>query len=206
MTEMRDELLEQIVGELRTLPPADDAAIQRIVMAASEDENAVAAASMPRGSRIGVRGARWLQSRVPLAAAAGFALAAGLAGYSIRGDSSPTPTVASAPVRPESLLLVSADRGPRAADQPVATQFVLDAPGASHVALVGDFNAWDSSETPLVRDSSSGIWTATVRLAPGRHVYAFMVDGTRWTLDPRAPSAQDPEFGIPSSVVLVGSP
>ena len=86
------------------------------------------------------------------------------------------------------------------------TQFVLDAPQASQVALVGDFNAWDAADTPLVRDPASGIWTVTVRLVPGRHTYAFMVDGATWTLDPRAPSAQDPDFGTPSSVVLVGTP
>ncbi len=204
---MRDELLERVVDELRTLPPVDEAAIQRIVTAASEDENAVMATRVPdRGARFGMRGVRWLESRVPLAAAAGFALAAGLAGYAIRGDSGRTATVASAPVRPESLVLASAGRAAPPADYAVPTQFVLEARRATRVALVGDFNAWDAKHTPLVRDSASGIWTATVRLVPGRHVYAFMVDGATWTLDPRAPSAHDPDFGTPSSVVLVGSP
>jgi 1,4-alpha-glucan branching enzyme len=83
---------------------------------------------------------------------------------------------------------------------------VLEAPRASRVALVGDFNAWDAAATPLARMSSSGIWTVTIPLTPGRHTYAFMVDDTAWTLDPRAPTAQDPDFGTPSSVVLVGTP
>jgi 1,4-alpha-glucan branching enzyme len=148
---------------------------------------------------------------VPLAAAAGLALAAGLTGYAIRGGGSATPVAAETPESPggstTGLTAVAvADRVLRPSDRAVPTQFVLDSPGAARVSLVGDFNGWNPETTRLVRDSSSGIWTATVALPPGRHVYAFMVDGTAWTLDPRAPTAQDPDFGTPSSVVLVGTP
>ena len=207
MTDMRDELMERIIDELQTLPPVDEAAVRRIVAAASEDENAMAAVAPSRRSPFLTRAATWLHSRVPLAAAAGLALAAGLAGYAIRGG--PTPTASNvATISQQAPLptLVSAERGSSTADHPVPTQFVLDARRASEVALVGDFNAWDASNTPLVRDPTSGIWTVTVALAPGRHTYAFMVDGATWTLDPRAPISRDPDFGTPSSVVLVGTP
>jgi Glycogen recognition site of AMP-activated protein kinase len=202
VTDMRDELLERIVDELRTVPPVDEAAVRRIVTAASEDENAMAVADDTGRSRFALRAARWLHSRVPLAAAAGVALAAGLTGYAVRGDRSPTYVATDARTTADSFLIATADR----VSDRVPTQFVLDAPRASHVALVGDFNAWDAAHTPLVRDPASGIWTVTVRLVPGRHTYAFMVDGATWTLDPRAPSAQDADFGTPSSVVLVGTP
>jgi hypothetical protein len=207
VTDMRDELLERIIDELQTVPPVDEAAVGRIVAAAAEDENAIAAVAPPRGSSLSVRTTRWVHSRVPLTAAAGLVLAAGLAGYALRGDATPTPA-SSVAVRPsESIhVLASAERDLAAADRAVATQFVLDAPRASQVSLVGDFNAWDADDTPLVRDRASGIWTVSVPLVPGRHTYAFMVDGATWTLDPRAPTAQDPEFGTPSSVVLVGTP
>lgn len=197
MTDMRDELLERVVDELRTLPPVDEAAIRRIVTAASEDENAMGAA------RFEVRRSRWWQSRVPLAAAAGLALAAGLAGYAVRGGPTATSGTTITAARAEPIASLTSFRNPPSV---VPTQFILEAPRASRVALVGDFNAWNVDQTPLVRDPSSGIWTVTVPLAPGRHVYAFMVDGTAWTLDPRAPAAQDPDFGTPSSVVLVGTP
>jgi hypothetical protein len=199
---MRDELLERVVDELQTLPPVDEVAVGMIVRAAAADADVV------RGAPSEVRGASWWQSRIPLAAAAGFALAAGVAGYAVRGRGSmtPTPTVATAPARAESLRPVSSYRAPRTSDLAVPTQFVLDAPRASRVALVGDFNAWDAAATPLARVSSSSIWTVMVPLTPGRHTYAFMVDGTSWTLDPRAPAAHDPDFGTPSSVVLVGTP
>jgi hypothetical protein len=213
---MRDELLERVVGELRTLPPVDEESVGRIVAAAAADmgTSAVRGAShSPSAGTRAVRGGSWWQSRVPLAAAAGLALAAGVGGYAVRGGGSGAIVAGAGQTSAESLRLAPADRGPRtyavnavATQRALPTQFVLAAPGASRVALVGDFNAWDTAATPLVRVPSSGIWTVTVPLAPGRHTYAFMVDGTAWTLDPRAPTAQDPDFGTPSSVVLVGTP
>jgi hypothetical protein len=200
---MRDEMLERVVDELQTLPPVDEAAVQRIVSAAA------AADTMAAGSaRRAARRWSWWGSQVPLGAAAGLALAAGLAGYAIRGSSA-TQVVVTAPVSAaESLTLASATLPAAVRPLPatVLNQFVLDAPRASRVALVGDFNAWDAAATPLARVASSGIWTVTVPLTPGRHTYAFMVDGTTLMLDPRAAAAQDPDFGMASSVVLVGTP
>jgi hypothetical protein len=59
-------------------------------------------------------------------------------------------------------------------------QFVLRAPAASRVTLVGDFNAWSRTATPLARDNSADAWSATVALRRGRYHYAFVVDDTRW--------------------------
>jgi hypothetical protein len=48
-------------------------------------------------------------------------------------------------------------------------------------------------------------WEVQLPLAPGRHVYAFVVDG-EVVADPAAPRAADEDFGVPNSVVLVGRP
>ena len=82
-------------------------------------------------------------------------------------------------------------------------QFVLVAPNAASVALVGDFNDWDPARSPM-RASRAGIWAAVVPLAPGRYHYAFLVNGVEWRRDPTAPAALDDDFGSPSSVVTVG--
>jgi 1,4-alpha-glucan branching enzyme len=79
----------------------------------------------------------------------------------------------------------------------------LAAPGASRVSLVGDFNQWDASATPMRQLGDGRLWLVDVPLAPGRHVYAFVVDGDV-TPDPAAPRAGEEDFGVPSSVVLVG--
>ena len=83
------------------------------------------------------------------------------------------------------------------------TQFVLVAPNAKTVALVGDFNDWNLSATSLARQDGDGVWWVTVALPPGRYRYAFVVDGTNWRGDPGAPVAED-DFGRPNSVVTVG--
>ena len=83
------------------------------------------------------------------------------------------------------------------------TQFVLVAPNAKSVTLVGDFNDWNLSATSLARQDGDGVWWVTVALPPGRYRYAFVVDGTNWRGDPGAPAAED-DFGRPNSVVTVG--
>jgi hypothetical protein len=86
---------------------------------------------------------------------------------------------------------------------PEATQFVLIAPGAKSVTLVGDFNDWDASATRLIRQAGDGVWFITMQLPPGRYNYAFVVDGTSWRTDPNAPGAED-DFGRRNSVVTIG--
>src|SRR5688572_5952098 len=55
---------------------------------------------------------------------------------------------------------------------------------ATSVALVGDFNNWNTALTPLRKDES-GLWLAEVE-APkaGNYQYKFFVDGSRWLEDP----------------------
>jgi 1,4-alpha-glucan branching enzyme len=84
-------------------------------------------------------------------------------------------------------------------------RFELSAPKASRVALVGSFNEWNPGATPLVRDAATGKWMVSIPLAPGRHVYAFVVDGDV-TADPSAPRAADDDFGSSNSVVFVSTP
>src|SRR5688500_9205811 len=52
-------------------------------------------------------------------------------------------------------------------------QFVLVAPTARQVSLVGDFNDWDVGSAPLRAVPAGGVWTIEVPLTPGRHRYAF---------------------------------
>lgn len=70
-------------------------------------------------------------------------------------------------------------------------RLILDAPTARRVAVVGDFNAWAPSATPLSRDSSSPRWSAVVALRDGDHRYAFVVDGARWVPDPSTTPVRD---------------
>jgi hypothetical protein len=80
-------------------------------------------------------------------------------------------------------------------------KFVYLAPKADKVFLVGDFNGWDTTKTPLSR-ANDGSWSVTIPLASGRHLYGFVVDGS-WSTDPHAPLAPDDGFGHANSVKLV---
>ncbi|MBA3919480.1 MAG: hypothetical protein C0516_12950 [Gemmatimonas sp.] len=73
---------------------------------------------------------------------------------------------------------------------------------AREVSLVGDFNGWDEQATPMVQQAADGTWSARVPLEPGRHTYAFVVDGQQWLVDPLAPQVPDAGFG-PTNAVIV---
>lgn len=79
-------------------------------------------------------------------------------------------------------------------------------PSTKDVALVGDFNGWDERANPMLRRNGDGTWSARVELPPGRHVYAFVVDGQQWLVDPLAPQVPDAGFGPANAVVIDGTP
>lgn len=93
---------------------------------------------------------------------------------------------------------VAGDAGTRTAK----IQFVLVAPAAKRVAVVGDFNDWDPGAAPL--SAAGGVWSGQVDVPLGRHDYAFVIDGERWVRDPNAPQAPADEFGAGYSVLVVG--
>jgi 1,4-alpha-glucan branching enzyme len=84
-------------------------------------------------------------------------------------------------------------------------RFVFVDARASSVELVGDFNEWTRGSTALRLSGAPGVWAASVPLTPGRHEYAFIVNGTRWVADPLAVKSSD-DFGTESSVIRVAKP
>lgn len=80
-------------------------------------------------------------------------------------------------------------------------RFSISAPSAKRVSLVGDFNGWNPVAVPM-RRGASDVWVVDVRLEPGRHVFAFSIDGAL-RADAAAPRAVEDDFGVPGSVVVV---
>ena len=90
-------------------------------------------------------------------------------------------------------------------DNGSAIQFELRLPsGAAKVAVVGDFNGWDTTATPMQKSRSNGEWSAKITLLPGRHVYAYIVNGEKWVVDPLAPQVSDADYGPANAVVVEG--
>ena len=195
MPEREDQLIARIARDLRR-PVRIDPALDQRVMAQVE--------ALPRHQPAGAIGAavRWLlrPRAVRVSPLGGLALAAGLAGLAF---------LAAPVVRREAAVPAAIDDaapGVLLANHAGRTvQFVLFAPDAKSVSLVGDFNDWDPSATPLLISRTGGVWSTAVPLGPGRHRYAFVVDGTRWLADPAVPPARDDDFGSPNSVVTVGA-
>jgi len=75
---------------------------------------------------------------------------------------------------------------------------------ARSVEIVGDFNEWTKGANTLKLSGAPGVWSASIPLSPGRHEYAFIINGTRWVADPLAVKSSD-DFGTESSVIRVGA-
>ncbi len=85
-------------------------------------------------------------------------------------------------------------------------QFVLVAPDAKKVAVVGDFNGWDASHADFqATHKGGGVWSVTAKVPVGHHRYSFLVDDSLWVADPIAPRAADNDFGVPNSAIVVQS-
>jgi anti-sigma-K factor RskA len=88
---------------------------------------------------------------------------------------------------------------------PVQVRLVVLQPEARTVHAVGDFNGWDPARTSL-QQVSSGVWSVTLPLTPGRYEYMFVVDGQRWVGDPAAVEQADDGFGSRNAVLEVLPP
>lgn len=186
-----DPNVQWIVSEARRPVMVDPAARERLL-------SAVRAAPRPERQ---TRFRAWLleprQFALPplatLAAAAGLVGIGVISGLAYNRDGQPLTGQASPVVVDSQLPDTQRAR---------VIKFVLVAPQAARVSVVGDFNAWDVAATPAQRQPD-GTWTTFVSLRPGRHVYSFVVDD-QFIRDPDAPHAPDDGFGQNNSVIVVG--
>lgn len=187
-----DPTIEQVVSVARRPVAMDPAARARLLMSIRAESRH----SHGRPRLAWLTDARSLR----LSPLAGAALAAGLVGVGVLLGRD----VASSRVQPEARadhdVVVDAQRRGSVRD---SVKFVLVAPQAARVSLVGDFNRWDPAATPMERTPTGGTWSVVIPLSAGRHEYAFVVDGKQWLPDPSAPLAPVDGLGAPNSVVLV---
>lgn len=133
-----------------------------------------------------------LSPRMGVAIAAGLSTIIALSSIAIGSrlsDRQESSRTAAAAVAPDTVQIV---------------RFVFVDSGAASVELVGDFNEWTRGATALERSGAPGVWAVSVALTPGRHEYAFIINGSRWVADPLAVKSSD-DFGTESSVIRVGA-
>ncbi len=208
-----DVLLQQVRAALAPLPDVDRRAIANIL-------SAVAHRKPTRLQRLRV----WWEDLTgqigvatsPFVRGAALAAVALTIGFVARGalptrsGTAPTqlaPDPSSAPSSTASPSLQQVEGTGERATLRVPVQFVLDAreaASATTLHVVGDFNDWDVNAAPMTLEND--VWSTSLPITQGRHVYAFVVDGERWIADPRAPQTKDADFGRPTSVVIVQVP
>jgi 1,4-alpha-glucan branching enzyme len=79
--------------------------------------------------------------------------------------------------------------------------FYCEAPEATAVYLVGDFNGWSSTTHPMER-RVDGWWFIQVLLTHGHHLYRFLVDG-KPMLDPHAAGVVHNELNEEVSLIAI---
>jgi hypothetical protein len=188
------EFIEQIAARLRVPEHAHPSFEKRLM----EKVRAEAGIHLPASGSSGR--SWWHAERVfrvsplsALALAAGISLIIGVSGVAIGSrisSHSPTATGAASTAGRDTVQVV---------------RFVFVDPRATSVELVGDFNEWSRGTTELGRSGAPGVWAVSVPLSPGRHEYAFIINGSRWVADPLAVKSSD-DFGTESSVIRVGTP
>ncbi len=73
---------------------------------------------------------------------------------------------------------------------------------AERVNLVGDFNDWDTTATPMTRHRSDSNWKVTIDLKAGeQHSFRYLVDGKEWLNDWHADDHLENPYGSYDSVV-----
>ena len=83
----------------------------------------------------------------------------------------------------------------------VSAPFTYIDRNAKSVYVVGNFNDWDATKTPL-KLSADSVWAGNLVLLPGRYEYQLVVDG-KWIADPGAQQTAASEFGAANSVLIV---
>ena len=187
MRDDREDGIERIARELKR-PARASASFDERVMETVR--------ALPRHARFGPWSRRIRTGRFTVTSLSWGLLAATLATVAVLGKSATRdiPTAA-APIGPAASATKQAPR---------AVQFVLVAPDARKVAVVGDFNGWDVSHAGYQAEHrGGGVWAVTAALPVGHHRYSFVVDDSVWVADPIAPRAVDSDFGVTNSAIVI---
>lgn len=168
-------LPEWAVGELQRPvhgTPQQQQRIMELVRAAERPRRRISAAYHPRWFR------RGLLSPSGAAIAAAFTAMMTLVGLP-QAAGTPAAFWADATVIGDTVVSggVTSRIASAIADTLRIVRFAIKAPGASRVALMGEFNAWSRTATWATRDEKTGVWTARVAVARNAERYAFVVDG-----------------------------
>jgi hypothetical protein len=190
--EENDRRIDQIAHELKRterVSSSFDARVMRVVR------------RLPRHARLTLWSRLTTPRRIMVAPLSWGLLAAGLLVFAVGATRAVLVEESTNPAKPISTALFAT---PTKKQTPQKVQFVLVAPDAKKVAVVGDFNGWDAKHAGYqAHHSGGGVWSVTASLPVGHHRYSFVVDDSLWVADPIAPRAVDRDFGVTNSAIVV---
>ena len=86
---------------------------------------------------------------------------------------------------------------------PEGVVFTVEAPNAAQVQVAGDFNDWKAASGEM--EPAGRVWKRTLKLAPGRYRYRYVIDG-QWCRDPRNAAVEPSPFGGDDSLLVLEEP
>ncbi|HEY7636181.1 MAG TPA: AAA family ATPase [Gemmatimonadales bacterium] len=87
-----------------------------------------------------------------------------------------------------------------ATSEGVLFTFTVEAPQASRVQLAGEFNGWTPEGSEM--EAVGHVWKKTLKLAPGRYRYRYVIDG-EWQPDPQNAIVEASPYGGQDSVLVL---
>ena len=194
MLDDNDGRIEQIAHELKRAERVSSSFDARVMRAVR---------SLPRHARLTLWSRLTTPRRITVTPLSWGLLAASLLIFALATTRAVLVEESTNPAKPITTALFAA---PSKKQTPQAVQFVLVAPDAKKVAVVGDFNGWDPKHAGYqAHHSGGGVWSVTASLPVGHHRYSFVVDDSLWVADPIAPRAVDNDFGVTNSAIIVSA-
>lgn len=86
---------------------------------------------------------------------------------------------------------------------PEGVLFTVEAPNAAQVQVAGDFNDWRPASGEM--EPAGQVWKRTLKLAPGRYRYRYVIDG-QWCRDPQNAAFEPSPFGGDDSLLVLEEP
>lgn len=84
----------------------------------------------------------------------------------------------------------------------IVKEFLISAPAAGSVYVLGDFNDWQKSESNRLIKLENGEWSGHLTVNKGRYRYKFLVDN-KWVQDPENPIVESNTFGTIDSILEI---
>ena len=77
---------------------------------------------------------------------------------------------------------------------------------AERINVVGEFNGWDTTATPMLHNRLDARWKVTIDLRTGRRYrFRYLLDGKEWLNDWHADDHLENPYGSYDSVVDLGA-